>query len=344
MASDSDPIRESLETIPLADIDSADECFRITTRNDLDDLCASISKLGLLNPPRVLPGASGFVIVSGFRRVAACRRRGWDRLRVGVLPSDASPYHCACRAVGDNSTQRPLNAIEAGRSLRLLERCAADGKVPPDDAVALGLPSNPGVAAKLMDLCRLPAAVQHGVVEGWIPLAMALELGRMEPALAIDLAEIFRELRIGLNKQREMVSLITEIAHRETTPARRVLEEPQLAGVLHAADLDRRQKAHQLRKLLRQRRFPALQAAEHHFQTLRQKLKLGENIQLTPPQDFEGIGMTLSMVIESLEDIGRLRDKLDELANHPVLERILDGKRSLFVPACADGLDEQAAP
>jgi len=80
MASDSDPFRQSLETIPLADIDSADECFRITTRNDLDDLCASISKLGLLNPPRVLPGASGFVIVSGFRRVAACRRRGWDRL------------------------------------------------------------------------------------------------------------------------------------------------------------------------------------------------------------------------------------------------------------------------
>lgn len=344
MASDSDPFPESLETILLAEIDSGDERFRITTRNDLDDLCASISKLGLLNPPRVLPGVSGFVIVNGFRRVAACRRLRWDRLRVGVLPSDASPYHCACRAVGDNSTQRPLNPIEAGRSLRLLERCAADGRVPPDDAVALGLSSNPGVVAKLKDLGRLPSAVQHGVMEGLIPLSMALELVRMEPALAIDLAEIFRELRIGLNKQREMVSLITEIAQRETISGRRVLEEPQMAGVLQAADLDRSQKARQLRKLLRQRRFPALHAAEHHFQALRKELKLGENMHLTPPQDFEGIGMTLSVVIESLEDIGRLRDKLDELAHHPVLERILDGKRRLFAPASADGLDEQAAP
>jgi len=344
MASDSDPFPESLETILLAEIDSGDERFRITTRNDLNDLCASISKLGLLNPPRVLPGVSGFVIVNGFRRVAACRRLRWDRLRVGVLPSDASPYHCACRAVGDNSTQRPLNPIEAGRSLRLLERCAADGRVPPDDAVALGLSSNPGVVAKLKDLCRLPSAVQHGVMEGLIPLSMALELERMEPALAIDLAEIFRELRIGLNKQREMVSLITEIAQRETISGRRVLEEPQMAGVLQAADLDRSQKARQLRKLLRQRRFPALHAAEHHFQALRKELKLGENMHLTPPQDFEGIGMTLSVVIESIEDIGRLRDKLDELAHHPVLERILDGKRRLFAPASADGLDEQAAP
>lgn len=343
MALDSDPFLESLETIPLADIDSGAERFRITTRSDLDDLCASIPKLGLLNPPRVLPGVSRFLIVSGFRRVAACRRLGWDRLRVGVMPSDSSPYHCACRAVGDNATQRPLNLIEAGRSLLLLERCAADGKVPPDDAGALGLPSNPGVAAKLKDLCRLPSAVQQGVIECSIPFAMAVELGRMEPALAIDLAGIFRELRIGLNKQREMVSLITEIAHRETIPARRVMQERQLAGLLQAADLDRSQKARQLRKLLRQRRFPALQAAEHHFQALRQQLKLGENIHLTPPQDFEGIGMTLSVVIESLDDIGRLRGKLDELANHPDLKRILDGKRRLFAPASADGLDEQAA-
>jgi hypothetical protein len=52
----------------------------------------------------------------------------------------------------------------------------------------------------------------------------------------------------------------------------------------------------------------------------------------------------LSVVIESLEDIGRLRGKLDELANHPDLKRILDGKRRLFAPASADGLDEQAAP
>jgi hypothetical protein len=141
-----------------------------------------------------------------------------------------------------------------------------------------------------------------------------------------------------------MVSLITEIAHRETISGRRVLEEPPLAGVLQAADLDRSQKVRQLRKLLRQRRFPALHAAEHHFQALRQQLKLGENMHLTPPQDFEGIGMTLSMVIENLEDIGRLRDKLDELANHPVLERILDGKRHLFAPASVDGFDEQTAP
>jgi hypothetical protein len=337
MASDSDAFRESLETIPLADIESSDERFRITTRDDLNDLCTSIPRLGLLNPPRVLPGPSGFLVVSGFRRVAACRRLGWNRLRVAVLPADASAYHCACRAVGDNSTQRPLNALEAGRSLLLLQRWSAGGRIPPEDAAALGLPSNPAAAAKLMALCRLPSAVQHGVVEGWIPLAAALELGRLEPALAVDLAKMFGELRIGLNKQRETISLIMEIAQRETIPARRVLEDLQRAGALPDAELDRSQKARRLRKLLRQRRFPALQAAEQHFRALRHQLKLGENMHLTPPPDFEGIGMTLSMVIERLEDIGRLKAKLDELADHPALDRILDGKRVLFAPEGADG-------
>jgi ParB family chromosome partitioning protein len=344
MVSDGSLSLENPRTILLADIDASDERFRITTRNDLEDLCASIPMLGLLSPPRMLPSGSRFLIVSGFRRVAACRRLGWDRLTAAVLPCDAALYRCACWAVGDNSTQRPLNRIEAGRSLRLLQRWAPEGRIPPEDAAALGLPLNPSMVSKLTDLCRLPAEAQQGVIDGSIPLAMAVELGRMEPGLAVDLAGIFRELKIGLNRQREMASLITEIARRETIPAPRVMQDPHLAAVLQHPGLDRSQKARQLRKLLRQRRFPALHTAEHNFQALRRQLKLGENIQLTPPPDFEGIGMTLSVVFERLEDLRRLRDKLDELASHPGLQKILEGKRDLFAPAPAPVHEDPAAP
>jgi ParB family chromosome partitioning protein len=344
MASDGTPSLKNLEIIPLADIDSDAERFRITTRSDVDDLCASISKLDLLNPPRLLPADSRFMIVSGFRRVAACRRLGWDRLPAVVLPSDVSHYRCAGTAVGDNSSQRQLNLIEAGRSLLLLERWAPDRRIPPEDADALKLPRHPGVTAKLKDLCRLPAAVQQGVIEGWIAFAMAVELGRLEPALAVDLAAVFRELKIGLNRQREIATLIMEIAQREALAARGVMQDPQLTAVLQAAELDRSQKARQVRQRLRQRRFPSLHTAEDNFRRLRQDLKLGENMHLTAPPDFEGIGLTLSLVIEKTEDIARVRAKLDALASHPGLKRMLDGKQSLFAPTSADGRVGPAAP
>jgi len=76
MAFDGGLTEECARLIPLADIDPRDERFRITTRRDSDDLHISIGRLGLQAEPLVLPGASGFVIVSGFRRIAACRGLG----------------------------------------------------------------------------------------------------------------------------------------------------------------------------------------------------------------------------------------------------------------------------
>lgn len=330
MASDGEPTPESLQLIALSDIDSTNERFRITTCRDSGDLQSSIDRLGLLSAPLVLRQSSGFMLVSGFRRVAACRSLGWERVRAVVLASDASPYACACRAVGDNSTQRPLDLIEAGRALRLLERHAPDGRIPPEDLAALKLPSNLEMASRLKDLCRLPAQVQEGIIEGVIPFAMAVELAGLATELAADLAALFRELRISLNKQREMVALITEIAQREAIPAREVLKEAESALLPKIGDLDRNQKAGHLRKLLRQRRFPGLHAAEQNFRALRQRLNLGATLQITPPRDFESIGLALSATIETPEDIERLRAKLEELAKQPDLRMLLEGKGGFF--------------
>ena len=325
MASDGELTEECARLIPLADIDPRDERFRITTRRDSDDLHLSIGRLGLQAEPLVLPGASGFVIVSGFRRIAACRGLGWDSIRAQVLQK-ASPYICALKAIAANSLERPLNLIEISRALRLLDQYAPDGQAPPEDTAALGLPTHAGMAARLKTLCRLPAEVQDAVLEEAVSFAMACEIGRMEEGLAVALARLFRELKTSLNKQREIVTLVAEIARREGIDPMGVLSEERLSRLLDAQDLDRNQKTQRIRKLLRQRRFPALVAAEDNFHSRRQRLALGENLQLAPPRDFEGTRFTLTLNFESLEEVGRLREKLDELVDHPDFKALLTGK------------------
>lgn len=332
MASEGGRTPESIQLIALSDIDPADDRFRITTRSENDDLQSSLGRLGLLSAPLVLRLASGFILVSGFRRVAACRCLRWKHIQARVLDSDTSLYACACRAVGDNSTQRPLDLIETGRSFLLLERYAPEGRIPAEDLAALALPCNLEVALRIKSLCRLPLSVQEGIIAGAIPFAMAVELAGMETGLASDLAALFRELRISLNKQRELIALITEIARRDAVPARQVLKEAQAMLLPQIGDLDRNQKASHLRRLLKQRRFPGLHAAEQNFYALRQRLNLGAAIQITPPHDFESIGLTLTAAIETPEDIERLRAKLDELAQHPDFRMLLEGKGGFFQP------------
>ena len=121
MASDGDHTEVDQRLIPLAQIDSGDERFRITTRRDSADLQPSLQRLGLLAAPLVLPTEYGFIIVSGFRRVAACRELTWEVIPARVLGRQTSEYECALRAIAENSTERPLNLIETSRALALLD-------------------------------------------------------------------------------------------------------------------------------------------------------------------------------------------------------------------------------
>jgi ParB-like chromosome segregation protein Spo0J len=329
MASDGELTEECTRLIPLADLDPRDERFRITTRRDSDALHRSIGRLGLLAAPLVLPGASGFIIVSGFRRIAACRGLGWDSIRARVLQK-ASPYECALTAIAANSLERPLNLIETSRALRLLDQYAPEGHAPPEDTAALGLPAHAGVAAKLKTLCRLPEEAQDAVLEEAVSFAMACEIGRMEEGLAVAFARLFRQLKTSLNKQREIVTLVAEIARREGIDPGQVLAEDRLSRIIDAQDADRNQKTQRIRALLRQRRFPALVAAEDNFHSLRRRLTLGDNLQLAPPRDFEGTRFALTLNFENLEEVGRLRIKLDELVDHPDFKTLLTGKGRAF--------------
>lgn len=330
MASDGLRAEECSRVIHLREIDPGNERFRITTRRLGDDLDLSLRRIGLLAAPLLLPAARGFAIVSGFRRVEACRRLGWQTIPARVLSDRTPAYDCALKAVAENSLQRPLNLIETSRALAVLELHAPGGNIAPEDAAAIGLPAHAGLTARLKLLCRMPQEVQEAVLEEAVSFAMAGELGGMPAVQAAAFARLFRRLKTSLNKQREIVTLVAEIAAREGIDPGAVLGDPALLGVQIAEELDRNEQTRRIRRRLRQRRYPALFAAEEAFQALRQRLKLGENLQLSPPRDFEGTRFTLTLSFESLEEIGRLRVKLDELARHPDLTRLLTGKGTGF--------------
>jgi ParB/RepB/Spo0J family partition protein len=324
------PDSEASMSIPLAEIDRGDERFRISTRRDSDDLIPSIRRFGLLTRPLVVPGDSGFIIVSGFRRIGACAELGWDQIPARALRADVSAYECALRAVAENSLTRPLNLIESSRALDLLERKAPGGRIAKEDAAALGLPTHAGMISQLKRLCRLPAAIQDAVLDGALSFAMACDLGSMEADLGSAFARLFLRLKPSLNKQREIVALVAEIAAREGVDPRQVLMDACPADGAGRRDEDGNRQTQRLRSRLRARRFPTLAAAERNFQRLRQRLELGEAVQLTPPRDFEGTRFALMLNFQTIEDVARLRDRLDRLIGHPDFRTLLTGKARGF--------------
>ena len=320
----SQPPSTQLKSVPLSSIDTSDDTYRITTRTGVDDLLTSISREGVLNPPFVVEKADGFAIVSGYRRIDACTRLGIGEIFVRVLEPNRSSLDNLRLAIADNAHQRPLNLIETSRALHKLAPLVPTNQDLVDTAATLRLPPNLAAIKKIQDLCLLPDAIQDAIMNDTISLSMAMDLKKLAPDCAVAFVNLFDELKLGLNKQREIISLVKEISRRDGISEQKVLEGQQLQDIIGNQDLDRSLKARQLRAHLRQRRFPQIVKAETEFEYQRKQLRLGNDIKLIPPKDFESLTYSINMSFNRIEQLQVLHTRLGRILNHPSLKKIIE--------------------
>jgi hypothetical protein len=314
------------ETVPLEQIDLQNDDFRITTGEDIDALTASIQHAGLISPPVLLQQACGFTVVSGFRRLAACRKLGWQEIIARILEPEVSRLACLRLAISANALERPLNLIETSRAFRKLSVFSTRLEELAETASACGLPANPSIIEKIKNLCLLPLPIQHSILNGTISLTVANDLARHPAETAVDFARLFEQLKLSLNKQKEIVRLVGEIAHREDISIRRVLAGHTLQQILSDKELDRGQKGRKIRSFLRQRRFPRIVKAEHNYQAHLKKLKLNPDIRLIPPKDFEGTTYTLNLNFSNLDHLKMLQSTLEKMSRHPSFAKIVEDR------------------
>jgi len=313
------------QTIMLADVDSADTTFRITTQTDVDNLVLSIQRLGLMHAPVLKHNPPGYVIVCGFRRIAACLNLGWTQVPARVLGKNVGFFEMARLAIADNALQRPLNLVETSRALKLLAGADIEKEALAETAAELGLPLSPAIVPRIKKICDLPRPVQEGILTKVIDLSMALELDRFKPADGQALLRLFAHLKVGLNRQRELLLMLEEISLREEIPIHQLMAEKPLRHILENTEIDRSVKRQKVRTHLRRRRFPMISKAETQYNAFVKQLKLGRNINLMPPKDFEGMTYTMTIRFDNQKELKNLKEKLEEIIRHPGLDKILDG-------------------
>ena len=316
---------EGFQRVCLDRIDREDQRYRISTATDPAALARAIDKVGLISPPILLARhGGGYLVVSGFRRLAALAQLGRDDLDARIL-SDRTPHlQCAMTAVADNSLQRRLNPMETARALALLASATEDNEALAEAASAMGVDAHPSRFRKFLALVRLPEPIQSALESEAVALEMALELGRLAPCESTVLADLFLRLRPSLGKQREILVLCREIAKREGTAIDALIAEEEIQAIVSDPSPDGNAKTAALRKTLKQRRFPNLVSAEIDFSARRKALRLPEGLDLTPPPSFEGRTYRIGLSFQSRDDLERHRDTLTRLLTEAPLKEILD--------------------
>ncbi len=314
--------------LDLGAIDASVRDYRITTREDIEQLAVSIDRVGLLNPPILLPASGSYVVISGFRRIAACRLLAGTSIPARVIDPASPPKQCVQIAVTENAQQRALNLIETARALVLLSAHHEDPQALLEAASASGLPTGKAMIPKLLQLDALPEVIKQGILEESIALPIALALGRFDSKQVQAFGELFRELKVGLNKQRDILTWTTEIARRENVRPVQVLDDARRQAIVSEQTASPvRLKPQVLREYLHKRRYPNIAAFDGRFKEEVKQLKLGARADLKPPPGFEGTHFLLSLCFESLETLKEGLKGLDQLADNPALSRILSLKK-----------------
>lgn len=314
-------MKYKIELVKLSDI-GTDEKFRISTERSISDLIVSIKEEGLITPPLLVFIENRYEVVSGFRRVAACAKAGIEEITARVS-NEMDEFTLQKHAIIENSSQRELNIVEQSLAVSKLIPFLKE----PEDRVkvisrVVGIAQNPKLIEKLLKVSTLPPLIRSYMVEDYLSLAIALELVNIEDQLAIKFGNLFKDLKMSLNIQKEILTNTIESSLREKISPNDILDSEDFKNILNDEDKNRNEKTSLIRKYLKERRFPNITRAESYYQNRVDELNL-TRVKLIPPANFEGTNYGLSVKFSTIEDLEKTADEIDALSKNSAMEDIL---------------------
>jgi len=290
-----------IKQIQVSQINIKDVLFKISSHSDSTKLCKSIKFAGLINYPLLLPHGPEYIIVCGFKRIQACIDLGFSSINARVLKPDCSTWDCVVYSVCDNSLERDLDILEQSRALLLLKTHIPSGCSLTESAIKLGLPANSDIIKKTLKLCQMPQIIQKGLLNKTIPLAIALQLDKMDKDDAKSFANFCNRLKMSLSKQREILNLMEEISKRDNI--KNLLNTSEIQKHVNNEDLDNNQKVNNIRSWLKQKRFPNYTKADLQYNSLLKKLGFEKSMKFIAPAFFEGNNFSIHLSFSKLDQL-----------------------------------------
>lgn len=312
------------ETVDLHHVAEEDNRYRISSEQPVDNLSESIASVGLITPPILQEESGKYIIIAGFRRIAACRRLGWSRIDARLLPADADPLDGIRLAIADNAFHRRLNLIEQARAASKLSFFYDDDTVLCRDARNIGLVLNPLFIGKLRQLARLDEKLQRVAAGEIITLDIALKMGSLGQVSIDLLIDLFDHLRPTVSQQKEIFTHLSELAALNDKTVADVLQNYNVQQIINKPGINRRKKISALCADLKKLRYPVISLWERQYQHLISNLELPSGLVLIPPENFEGSRFRMILTFENPDQLHMQQRYIGSLIHHPEFVRIIN--------------------
>jgi hypothetical protein len=304
-------IKMNLKEIPLSDLALNDERFRTAYFYNLDKLILSIQEAGLISPPLVVIRNKNIILLSGWKRILACKELSLKSIPV-FLCEEKNDLDAFKVCLYENLAARSIPLIEKAEMLRKLKEFGENKKRLIDHFLPLfHVPSTFQYLEIYLAISRLDGETKKHIFEKNMPITSASLLSEFTSRDRKILMTLI--LPLGQNKQKEILEDILEISRKSNTPIETLLKSDETAAILQSGNLSPMQKADRLHSLFRKIRYPLLSANREKFLSSLKNIQWPKDISISPYPFFEENKMEVHFSFKNEKEFDMKVSKLQQL-------------------------------
>jgi ParB/RepB/Spo0J family partition protein len=315
-----------IQTIPLNQIDLSDDTFSVNFMPDLKNLRSSIQTAGLIQPVLLRKKKDSYQIVCGFRRVVILKG-------LGILGIPAMIYEGKERkdlglftlALQENLTTRGFNTIEIAVALNklihsfMVERSEVIKSYLP----LFPLEPNEKILDTYLSLARMEDEIKVYVLQGEVSRSNIRLLAKICSEDRIALSPFLSILKLGENRLREVLTLLSEISRRERVSIKEIINHPEIEAIVSLSELTPIQRTERVKRALMALRHPKMRQMEEEFEKKRRALHLAPAVSLQHPPYFEGKELKMEFQFRTMEEYRAIVDSLSRLAGKEEFKELI---------------------
>ncbi len=279
-----------IETIPLSSVNLHDTTFFIGSIGNISVLKNSINEVGLLTPPSLIKKGNRFQILSGWKRISACKQLSFEEILSKVYEANELTNQNCLRLIYHENQERLTDPEKAEifnkfRTLCCYEEDQLFSEVFP----MLGISPSRKNFEKYMSFSNLENKIKNAFFDESISYEQFVFLSEVQNGDRVQMLQrILLKFKLNKNETREITREIRGVALRDSKSIGTVIDELE-------AKIDNAGRKDDFRHELKKLRYPSLTKTEDEFKAILKDLNLPKELNFFYPPYFEGNNLEIRL-------------------------------------------------
>ena len=312
---------KNVSEIPLTDIDEENRLTDFSMDGCPEKLMDSIKVIGIRHPISVCPSGNRYSIVSGHKRFQAASRSGLTTVPAFIVAEldDASRLVIN---LNENFGQRHYSDIEKGGILNKFTLAGvSDETIIAEYMPLLELERSKKIFQDLSGVKSISHKMQILLHRAGVPVKTFNTFYKWDSLTEAEI--LFSILKPGINKWRDLLDLIDEVAARENTTQENIISRDDIQKILTATDLPAPQRYDQIHKMLHNLRYPVLSEMRKQVARALDEMELDDKTRLRFQDTFENNELKLELKFQSEKELSQQVEKIFKALQSGSVEKLI---------------------